>query len=98
MLEILLNLLTIQILLILTLFLREIGITAYIYEELYTHPFLKSFIKLIGDILYMVGGSVIGAVVYTFYTSDLGFQILPTIVGFIFITYGAYLRDIKAKK
>jgi ABC-type multidrug transport system permease subunit len=98
MIEILLNLLTIELLLILTLFLRELGITAYIYEELYTHPSLKPFIKLFGDILYMVGGSVIGAVVYTFYTSTLGFQIIPAIVGFIFITYGAYLRDIKARK
>jgi hypothetical protein len=89
--------LIIQILLIFILFLRELGIPKLIYEEFYTNPKLKYFIKYIGDVMYMVGGSIIGAVIYTFYTTTLGFQILPFIVGFIFVTYGAYLRDVKSK-
>lgn len=92
MIELLINLLVIEVLLIIVLFLRELGITRYIYEELYTNPKLRQIVKLIGDVLYMVGGSIVGAVIYTFYTSTLGFQVLPFIVGVIFIAYGAYLR------
>jgi hypothetical protein len=88
----------IQILFILILFLRELGITTLIYEEIITNPKTKPILKLLGDVLYMVGGSIIGAVVYTFYTSTIGFEILPFMVGLIFVGYGAYLRDIKGKK
>lgn len=92
------NLLIFELLVIAILFLKELGITLYIYEELYTNPKLKYVVKLTGDVLYMTGGSIAGAVIYAFYTSDVGFQIPAFIVGLIFIVYGAYLRDVKTKK
>jgi hypothetical protein len=95
--EFITNILIVELIIILLLFLREIGVISYIYEELYTNPKMRYLIKLTGDVLYMVGGSIAGAVIYAFYTTDTGFQIPAFIVGLIFIAYGAYLRDIKTK-
>lgn len=95
--EFITNILTVELTIILLLFLRELGFTTYIYEEIVTNPYTKNLVKYIGDVLYMVGGSVIGAVVYTFYTTDLGFQVIPTLIGVFLVVVGAYLRDSKKK-
>lgn len=92
MIDIIYELLTIEILFIIALFIKELGIAVYIYEEIYTNPKLKPFIKLFGDVLYMIGGGVIASVAYAYTTTMLGLQINPTVVGVLFITYGAYLK------
>lgn len=95
--EFITNIIIVELLIILLLFLRELGFTTYIYEETITNPYTRNLVKYFGDVLYMVGGSVIGAVIYTFYTTSLGFQFIPTFIGVFLIIVGAYLRDSKKK-
>jgi hypothetical protein len=73
------------------LFLREIGLPKRIYEEIVTHPKLEGLLRIFGDILYMVGGSIVGAVIYTYFVEVIFYNI-ALIVGLLLIIMGAYLR------
>lgn len=80
------------ILFIILLFLRELGVLRHIYEEFYTHPSTKTLIFISGDLLYVVGGSVIASVVFTLTTTPYGFCYGTFFVGITFIVLGLYLR------
>lgn len=80
-----------ELFIIFMLFLRELGIPEKVYMEIYTNPTARKFLKVFGDVLYMIGGSIIAAVIYA-YVTGTGFYLLACIVGFAFVVLGAYLR------
>ena len=82
----------IEITFIFMLFLRELGIPKLLYEELYTNPTARKLIPVFGDILYMVGGSIIASVVFAYILPPGIFSISALIVGILFASVGAYLR------
>ncbi|WP_129085783.1 hypothetical protein [Malaciobacter mytili] len=73
------------------LLLRELGIPKLIYEELYTNPKLRTLIKVFGDVLYMVGGSIVGAAIYAYFV-EVKLYLTVLIIGIIFIVIGSYLK------
>ncbi len=75
------------------LLLHKIGFTSYIHEELYTNPIISKVVKITGGVLYMVGGSLLAAVVYTYLTND-EFELFTVIVSVVFITYGEILKEV----
>lgn len=81
-----------QILFIILLLLRELGVLRHVYEELYTHPNTREIIVIIGDIFYMVGGSIMASVVYAFVATVVGFSYGAFAFGLAFTVVGAYLR------
>ncbi len=82
----------IEIILIFILFIRELGLPKLLYEELYTNPTARKMIPVFGDILYMVGGSIIASVVFAYIVPPGIFSISALIVGILFASIGAYLR------
>lgn len=82
----------IEIILIFILFIRELGLPKLLYEELYTSPKARKMIPVFGDILYMVGGSIIASVVFAYIVPPGIFSISALIVGILFASIGAYLR------
>jgi hypothetical protein len=90
--EIIIKVIILELLLIFLLLLRAIGVTRRIYEELYTNPNTRIILILMGDILYMIGGSVVGAVVYTLFTTDQSFYFEAFVAGTVLIAVGAYLK------
>lgn len=87
------ELIILEIFFIFMLFLRELGIPKRVYEELYTNPKTRKLLKIFGDVLYMVGGSIVAAVIFA-YIVDINkvFYVTAFIVGIAFVTLGAYLR------
>lgn len=84
--------LSIGVFLIFLLFLREVGIPKLIYEEIYTNPKTKKFILIFGDILYMVGGSIIASVAFAYIVPPYEFMPAPLAIGIAFAAVGSYLR------
>ena len=82
----------IEIILIFILFIRELGLPKLLYEELYTNPTARKMIPVFGDILYMVGGSIIASVVFAYIIPPGIFSSSALIVGILFASVGAYLR------
>ena len=82
-----------ELFVIFMLFLRELGIPKRIYEEIYTNPVTRKFLKVFGDVLYMIGGSIAAAVIYA-YIVDINkvFYFTAFTVGLAFVLLGAYLR------
>jgi hypothetical protein len=72
--------------------LRETGVTAYVYEVVYTHPAFERRVKLFGDVLYMVGGGVMTSVLFAALTSTDAFFLGTFVVGLLFTSLGAYLK------
>lgn len=87
-------LLYIEIIFIFLLFLIELfkKNLDYFYMEIVTHPKLNKNLYILGDSLYMIGGSVTGAGVYEIVVNN---KILTTvlILGTILIFFGASIRS-----
>ena len=82
-----------ELFVIFMLFLRELGIPKRIYEEIYTNPITRKFLKIFGDVLYMIGGSVAAAVIYAYIVdANKIFYFAAFAVGLSFVMLGAYLR------
>ena len=90
--EILLKSIILQILFIFLLLLNELGVLRRIYEELYTNPKTKVLIYVFGDVLYMVGGSILASATYAFLTKEAVDFTMTSVVGIIFVFVGAYLK------
>ncbi|WP_418181285.1 hypothetical protein ACNSOL_12315 (plasmid) [Aliarcobacter lanthieri] len=82
----------IEIIFIFILFIRELGLPKLLYEELYTNPIARKMIPVFGDILYMVGGSIIASVVFAYILPPSIFSVSALMVGILFASIGAYLR------
>ena len=80
------------LLFIFILFIRELGIPKLLYEELYTNPTARKMIPVFGDVLYMVGGSIIASVVFAYIIPPCIFSFSALMIGISFVTVGAYLR------
>lgn len=85
------ELIFIQIFIIFMLFLRELGIPRMIYEEIVTNPLFTMLLKIFGDTLYMIGGSIVGAVIYAYFV-ETKIYIFALTTGVLFIMVGAYLK------
>lgn len=82
-----------ELFVIFMLFLRELGIPKRIYEEIYTNPVTRKLLKIFGDVLYMIGGSIVAAVIFAYIIdTEKVFYITAFIVGLAFVILGAYLR------
>lgn len=82
-----------ELFVIFMLFLRELGIPKRIYEEIYTNPVTRKLLKIFGDVLYMIGGSIVAAVIFAYIIdTEKVFYITAFIVGLVFVILGAYLR------
>ena len=81
-----------QLLLILLILLDEMDVPRHIYEELYTNPKTENIVKIIGDIFYMVGGSIMASVVYALMATSVGFNAATFAAGFALTALGAYLK------
>ncbi|MEV9476427.1 hypothetical protein [Aliarcobacter butzleri] len=96
--DILKYLVYIEIFIIFLLFIVEIfkENIDYFYMEIITHPKLNKNLHILGDSLYMIGGSVTGAGIYEIVANN---RILTTvlILGIILIIFGASIRS-KYKK
>ena len=53
-----------EVIFIFILLIKELGIPKLLYEELYTNPTARKLIPVFGDVIYMVGGSIIASSVY----------------------------------
>ena len=64
----------------------------YFYMEIITHPKLNKYLYILGDSLYMIGGSVTGAGIYEIVANN---RILTTVLifGTILIIFGASIRS-----
>ena len=80
------------ILFMLLLVLYENDILRKTYEEIYTNPILNKGLYLLGDILYIIGGSTMASVVWVLISTTFGFYYGHFAVGLIFYTLGRYLR------
>lgn len=89
---IMIKILILEFLFIILLFLRELGVPRIIYEELYTNPKTRVLLSVFGDVLYIVGGSIIASVVYSYLTSGVILNIAALLVGISLTALGAYLR------
>ena len=85
------KLIILELFIILMLFLRELGLPRYLYEQLYTHPKTRVLISIFGDIIYGIGMSVDAAVIYAYFVEE-SFYLTAFIVGLAFCSVGAYLR------
>lgn len=82
-----------ELFIIFMLFLRELGIPKRIYEEIYTNPVTRKLLKIFGDVLYMIGGSIVAAVIFAYLIDTAKvFYFTAFIVGLAFVILGAYLR------
>lgn len=90
---ILIKIIIFELFVIFMLFLRELDIPIRIYEELYTNPITRKLLKVFGDVLYMIGGSIVAAVIFAYIIEvEKVFYFSAFIVGIIFVILGAYLR------
>ncbi len=80
------------LLLILFILLDELDVPRHIYEELYTNPKTKKIVKIIGDIFYMIGGSIMASVVYALLATSIDFNAAAFTAGLILTAFGAYLK------
>lgn len=80
------------LLFIFILFIRELGIPKLLYEELYTNPTARKMIPVFGDVLYMVGGSIIASSVYALIEPTSTLSVSALLIGILFVMFGAYLR------
>ena len=81
-LTLMLYLLSLALILLLIIALKLFGVTRYINKKLHTNNKLTLIIKIFGDSLYMVGGSLLAAAVFAYInnqSSDM-FTILISIV------------------
>lgn len=71
--------------------IRHTGVLTKIYLELFTNPFTSKIIIIIGDVLYMVGGSVIAASIYALLeTGETSF--IAFFAGVFFTSIGSILK------
>ncbi|MDN5108115.1 hypothetical protein PJV93_10885 [Aliarcobacter butzleri] len=91
--DILKYLVCVEILIIFLLFIIEIfkENIDYLYMEIITHTKLNKNLHILGDSLYMIGGSVTGTGIYEIVANN---KILTTvlILGIILVIFGASIR------
>jgi hypothetical protein len=92
--KILIYLLCAEIIFILLLFLGEVAKDKidYLYMSFITNPKSDFRLHILGDSIYMIGGSVTGAGIYE-YISKGDFLFFVLAYGIIFIIIGASLRS-----
>ena len=81
-----------EVIFIFILLIRELGIPKLLYEELYTNPTARKLIPVFGDVIYMVGGSIIASSVYALMEPTSTLSVSALLIGILFVMLGAYLR------
>ena len=81
-----------EVIFIFILLIRELGIPKLLYEELYTNPTARKLIPVFGDVIYMVGGSIIASSVYALIEPTSTLSVSALLIGILFVMFGAYLR------
>ncbi len=81
-----------EVIFIFILLIRELGIPKLLYEELYTNPTARKLIPVFGDVIYMVGGSIIASSVYALMEPTSTLSVSALLIGILFVMFGAYLR------
>ena len=81
-----------EVIFIFILVIKELGIPKLLYEELYTNPTARKLIPVFGDVIYMVGGSIIASSVYALMEPTSTLSVSALLIGILFVMFGAYLR------
>jgi hypothetical protein len=81
-----------EVIFIFILLIKELGIPKLLYEELYTNPTARKLIPVFGDVIYMVGGSIIASSVYALMEPTSTLSVSALLIGILFVMFGAYLR------
>ena len=81
-----------EVIFIFVLLIKELGIPKLLYEELYTNPTARKLIPVFGDVIYMVGGSIIASSVYALMEPTSTLSVSALLIGILFVMFGAYLR------
>lgn len=81
-----------EVIFIFVLLIKELGIPKLLYEELYTNPTARKLIPVFGDVIYMVGGSIIASSVYALIEPTSTLSASALLIGILFVMLGAYLR------
>ena len=82
-----------EVIFIFILLIKELGIPKLLYEELYTNPTARKLIPVFGDVIYMVGGSIIASSVYALMEPTSTLSVSALLIGILFVMFGAYLRE-----
>ena len=76
--------------------LKQTNLINYIWEVFYTHPKYDDIVRVIGDSIYGISISVLGAAIYQFFI-DERILLFAFIFGIIWIIIGATMKDFKKK-